>query len=302
MLYDWPHKYAATNGINLHYVEAGPPDGRLVVLLHGFPEFWYSWRYQLGPLSEAGYRVIAPDLRGYNLSDKPETGYDIETLVEDVAGLIGAVGGKSATVVGHDWGGGLTWAFASFRPELTDALVVVNAPHFGPFQKALRRPRQMLRSWYMLFFQLPWLPERLLSAQDFRGISRQFAKSGMSDEDIQAYKDALSTEGTLTSGINYYRAAFRGQLRDAARGKFSAEWPVIDKSALLIWGTEDSFLGRETTEGTEQWVPNLRTEFVEGAGHWVQMERPDEVNRLMLEFLESALGPGPGRSEKPLQS
>lgn len=283
----WPHKYAESNGIRLHYVEAGPEDGRLVVLLHGFPEFWYSWRAQIEALSEAGYRVAAPDLRGYNLSDKPADGYDVPNLVEDIAGFIRALGRESAVVCGHDWGGGLTWAFASYHPEMTEALIVANAPHFGPFERELRKPRQFLRSWYMLFFQLPALPEWTIRAGDYRVIERMFQQRGdaasIPPEEIQAYKDAIATPGALTAALGYYRAAFRGQFR--GRGRPEGGWPVISAPALLIWGTNDVALGVETTRGTEEWVPNLRIEYLQGASHWVQQERPDEVNRLILEFL-----------------
>jgi pimeloyl-ACP methyl ester carboxylesterase len=287
----WPHRYAETNGIRLHYVEAGPEDGRLVVLLHGFPEFWYSWRNQIEALSEAGYRVVAPDLRGYNLSDKPANGYDIPTLVEDIAGLIRAVGRERAVVCGHDWGGGLTWAFASFHPEMTEAVIVANAPHFGPFERELRKPRQMMRSWYMLFFQLPFLPEWTIRAGDYRVIERMFeqrADSGsIAADEIQAYKDAIGTPGALTAALNYYRSAFRGRLKSLLGREESTEdgWPVIEAPTLLIWGTNDVALGVETTRGTEEWVPNLRIEYLQGASHWVQQERAEDVSRLMVDFL-----------------
>jgi epoxide hydrolase 4 len=298
----WPHKFAETNGIRLHYVEAGPEDGRLVLLLHGFPEFWYSWRAQIEALSEAGYRIVAPDLRGYNLSDKPADGYDVPNLVEDIAGLIRAVGRESAVVGGHDWGGGLTWAFGSYHPEMTEALMVANAPHFGPFERELRKPRQMMRSWYMLFFQIPAVPEWSIRAGNYRLIERMFQQRADADsippEEIQAYKDAIGTPGALTAALNYYRTAFRSRLptpfRRSAAGDSEPtsgesegqQWPVITAPTLLIWGTNDVALGVETTHGTAEWVPNLRIEFLHGASHWVQQERAEEVNRLMLDFLE----------------
>ncbi|MEX2237195.1 MAG: alpha/beta hydrolase [Dehalococcoidia bacterium] len=289
MLDAWPHHYAETNGVRLHYVEAGPEDGRLVVLLHGFPEFWYSWRHQIEALSAAGYRVVAPDMRGYNLSEKPAKGYDLPNLTADIAGLVRGLGRERFVIAGHDWGGGVTWAFASWYPEMTEAVIVVNAPHSGPFARAIRRPRQALRSWYMGFFQLPFIPEMAMRRGNYRSVDRMF--TGLSDagsisaEEVRAFKDALAQPGALTASINYYRAVFRHGVSQMIRRK-SEKWPVIESPTLLIWGVDDAFLGVETFEGIERWAPNIRIELIEGAGHWVNQERPDEVNRLMLDFLE----------------
>src|SRR5215212_3486762 len=166
------HRWVDVGGLRLHCVQAGT--GPLVVLLHGFPEFWYAWRHQLPALADAGYRVVAPDLPGYNTSDKPPRvrDYRPRALAQEVADLIAALGADSATVAGHDWGGGLAWLLAMHHPERVQRLVVLNAPHPIRFLKGLRSPRQLRRSWYMLAFQLPWLPERLVAASDFRALRR----------------------------------------------------------------------------------------------------------------------------------
>ncbi|MPZ23336.1 MAG: alpha/beta fold hydrolase [Dehalococcoidia bacterium] len=272
----------------MHYVEAGPPDGDLIVLLHGFPEFWYSWRSQLTALAEAGYRAVAPDLRGYNLTSKPASGYDLPTLTNDVVALVRALGRDRTVVCGHDWGGAIAWSFGAFHPEMTRALVVMNAPHPRAFQRELRRWRQALRSWYMLFFQVPVLAELTMSFRNYRILDRMFRRADgslvLSPEDLQVYKDAIARPGVLTSALNYYRQLARASARDGLRGGLF-EWPVIQAPTLLVWGTEDIALGMETTYGTEEWVPDLRLGYLEGASHWVQQERPGEVNALVLDFL-----------------
>src|SRR5262245_58570023 len=161
------HRFAVVNSVRLHYAEAG--EGPLVVLLHGFPEFWYSWRHQIKGLAAAGFRVIAPDLRGYNESDKPPgiASYRLELLTQDIVELIQHAGEKRAHVVGHDWGGGIAWWLAMQNPQVVERLVILNAPHPVAFFRELRRPAQLLKSWYMFFFQLPWLPEVMLRVGNF---------------------------------------------------------------------------------------------------------------------------------------
>jgi pimeloyl-ACP methyl ester carboxylesterase len=284
---DWIHHFAVVNGVRLHYVEAGADEaGRrpLVVLLHGFPEFWYSWRQQIAALAAAGYRVIAPDLRGYNQSDKPRgvASYRLKLLIEDVVGLIRQAGQTRARIVGHDWGGGIAWWLAIQRPDVVEQLAILNAPHPAAFFRELRRPGQLLRSWYMFFFQLPWLPEMMLRAGDFAGLARTLRKEPVrpgtfSAEDIRLYKEALRQPGALTAGINYYRAA----LRDF--GEISEQLGVVSAPTLLIWGLRDRYLGPRLLEGLEPWVPGLRIERLD-ASHWVQNDAPEEVNRLLVEF------------------
>ena len=277
------HRYAFVNGVRLHYVEAG--SGRLVVLLHGFPEFWYCWRHQIGALAAAGWRVMALDLRGYNESGKPAgiESYRIEKLVGDVAGLIAHAGAERAAVVGHDWGGGIAWTLAMREPRLVERLAILNAPHPAAFVRELRTPLQLLRSWYMFFFQLPCLPELLFSAGDYalieRSLRNEAAPGAFTDADIRAYKKALAQPGALTAAINYYRAAFR-HFR-----ALESDVPTITAPTLLIWGERDRYLGARLTEGLERWVPNLRIEKLPDASHWVQNDAPGRVNELLVGFL-----------------
>ena len=281
----WTHHEAVVNGVRLHFVEQG--EGPLVVLLHGFPEFWYSWRHQIPALAEAGFRVIAPDQRGYNTSEKPPgvRSYRIEHLADDIAALIEHAGESRAVVVGHDWGGAVAWAVSMLRPEVVEKLVVLNAPHPGALQREFRRLRQLARSWYVFFFQLPWLPEAAMRFRGYRmldrGLRRESTRPGaFSDEDIAAYKDALSQPGALTAAINYYRAAVRRNPFESARMLRQIEVP-----ALLIWGEQDPYLGIELTEGLERWVPGIRVERIPEASHWVQVDAAERVNELMIEFL-----------------
>ena len=281
----WTHHEAVVNGVRLHFVEQG--EGPLVVLLHGFPEFWYSWRHQIPALAEAGFRVIAPDQRGYNTSEKPPgvRSYRIEHLADDIAALIEHAGESRAVVVGHDWGGAVAWAVSMLRPEVVEKLVVLNAPHPGALQREFRRLRQLARSWYVFFFQLPWLPEAALRFRGYRmldlGLRRESTRpDAFSDDDIAAYKNALSQPGALTAAINYYRAAVRRNPFESARMLRQIEVP-----ALLIWGEQDPYLGIELTEGLERWVPGIRVERIPEASHWVQVDAAERVNELMIEFL-----------------
>jgi pimeloyl-ACP methyl ester carboxylesterase len=274
------------NGLRLHYVEAGT--GPLLVLLHGFPEFWYSWRFQIPALVEAGYRVLAPDLRGYNLSAKPAgvRHYRLELLTTDVAALIGHAGAARAVVVGHDWGGGIAWTLALKQPELVQRLIILNSPHPAAFVRELRTLRQLRKSWYMFFFQLPLLPELCLRAGAFALLQWTFRNrpgrpGGFSDHDILRYKEALSQPGALTAALNYYRAAFRYSLWESARVHRRVDVPT-----LLIWGEQDDYLGVQLTEGLDPWVPDLRIERIPEASHWVHLDVPEQVNRLMIEFLK----------------
>jgi pimeloyl-ACP methyl ester carboxylesterase len=283
----WRHGHAVVNGVRLHYVEAG--SGPLVVLLHGFPEFWYSWRHQLPALAAAGFRALAPDLRGYNESAKPGriADYHLERLADDVAGLIAHAGERDAVVAGHDWGGGIAWYLPLRHPRLVRRLIVLNAPHPAAFLRELRTPGQLVRSWYVFFFQLPGLPEWALRARDFASLERTLRTGPVrpgtfTEDDIRRYKAALARPGALTAAVNYYRSAFLrlGRLRRQVR--------PIAVPTLLIWGERDPYLGPRLTEGLEPWVPNLRLVRLRDASHWVQNDAPDEVNRLMLEFLNEA--------------
>ncbi len=279
--------FIRANGITFHYAEQGA--GPLVLLLHGFPEFWYSWRYQLPALAEAGYRAVAPDLRGYHLSEKPTSGYDLETLASDIVGLIQAFGGKKAHIVGHDWGGAIAWYVATFWPSLVDKLVVMNCPHPNLFYKGILKPAQLKRSWYMFFFQIPWLPEWLLSRNDYQFIKATLRgsavqKQSFDRETLHRYRDAIAVPYALTHALAYYRMLFKDLI---ARRHIPWQTPV-EVPTLLIWGEQDMALGKELNEGLSEWVKDLTIHYIPDSGHWVQQERPLEVNRLMLAFLGSA--------------
>jgi len=281
----WTHHEAIVNGVRLHYVEAG--EGPLVVLLHGFPEFWYSWRHQIPALAAAGFRVIALDMRGYNLSEKPPgvRSYDIHVLAADVAALICYAGEERATVVGHDWGGAVAWAAAMHHADTMDKLIVLNAPHPVAFLRELRTPAQLRKSWYILFFQLPWLPEASNRAGNFAVLRSVFQhdparRDAFTSADISRYIRAMAQPGALTASINYYRATMRRGPRQMQR-----DVRRINVPTLLIWGEQDRYLGTGLTRGLEKWVPHLRVECLPHASHWVQHDEPQRVNELMIEFL-----------------
>lgn len=279
------HRYADLGDVRLHLVEAG--DGPPVLLLHGFPEFWYSWRFQLPTLAAAGYRAVAPDLRGYNCSDKPRglRAYAPEVLVRDVARLIHALGAERASMVGHDWGGVIAWQLAMTYPRLLDRLVILNAPHPLRILRALRTWRQLARSWYVFFFQLPWLPEAALRVGGFAPL-RRVLRTGparhdaFTPEDIDRYVEAMARPGALTAAINYYRAALRQNPR-----RVLAQVRRVDIPVLVIWGERDPYLGRELAAPDLAWAPDVRLERLPDASHWVQLEQPERVNALLLEFL-----------------
>ncbi len=281
------HRYADLD-VRLHYVEAG--EGPLVILLHGFPDFWYSWRYQIPALVGAGYRVVAPDMRGYNLSDKPRevASYRAAAVAADVAGLIHACGAERAAVVGHDWGAGIAWQFAMLYPAMVECLAILNAPHPLRMLRALGTPRQLLKSWYMFFFQLPRLPEAAFRAGNYL-LLRQVLRAdparrdAFTPVDIERYVAAAAQPGALTGSINYYRALFR-QNPQAAISQIRR----IDAPVLVIWGEQDRYLGSELAQPDPRWVPQARVERLPNASHWVHLDQPEEANRLLLEFLSAA--------------
>jgi len=282
---DWRSEFGVINGVRLHWVEAG--SGPLVVLLHGFPEFHYSWRNQIPALAVAGYRVVAPDMRGYNLSEKPPgvAPYGIAHLTADVAALIAHLGETSAAVVGHDWGGAVAWHLASTRPEVVERLAVLNCPHPAALARDLRKPRQLLRSWYVFAFQVPWLPERLFRAGDHALLRRTLRRepirpAAFTDADIERYVEAAARPGATTATINYYRAAARRHPRTMLGEHVSIAVPT-----LLIWGERDAHLGPHFTEDLDRWVPGIRVERIPDASHWVQNDAPERVNELLVGFL-----------------
>ncbi|NHN58420.1 MULTISPECIES: alpha/beta fold hydrolase [Halorussus] len=291
----WSHDQAVVGDVRLHYVEAGDEDDPLVVLLHGFPEFWYSWRHQLPALADAGFRAVAPDMRGYNRSEKPRglDSYRTDELVGDVAGLIEHFGRERAHVVGHDWGGLVAWQTAMRRPDAVDRLAVLNAPHPAAYRRELKRnPEQWRRSWYVGWFQVPALPETFLGARNAAGVGRLLRESAdpdtFSDAEVRRYRAAASRPGALSSALNYYRALFRESLGDELRRAVGRRErrDRVRAPTRLIWGERDPALAVELTEGLDRWVPDLRVERLPAATHWVQNDRPDAVSDLLVDHFE----------------
>lgn len=269
----------------LHLQRAG--SGTPVVLLHGFPEFWYSWRHQIPALTAAGYSVIAPDLRGYNKSDKPHSreAYHLRHLVADVANIVRASGFERAHIVGHDWGGIVAWAFAGQHPEMLEKLVIMNAPHMKVYRDNAKRPPQLFQSWYVAFFCIPGLSEWALSAGNYAAVrkmlkKRPARKDAFSDADVDKYIQAISTPGALTAALNWYRCGMTtpGGMKLASDARVNAP-------TMVIWGEHDPALHTSNLNGIEQFAPNLTVQRIPDAGHWVQCEAAQEVNRALLEFL-----------------
>jgi pimeloyl-ACP methyl ester carboxylesterase len=275
--------YADLPEVRLHYVEAG--EGPLVVLLHGFPEFWRSWRHQIPALAEAGFRVVAPDMRGYNLSSRPSgyRAYHTDRLATDIRDLIRERGAERAFLAGHDWGAAVAWVTAMNHPEAVERLAILNVPHPRRMLEGFRTPRQLAKSWYMFFFQIPWLPERLLPTGRYRMFRAGFeeARAGaFPPEEVERYIETWSHPGALTAMINYYRAVIRQSPRRAESSLRPVEAPT-----RVIWGERDRYLGRELAEPDRRDVPNLeRVVRLPDATHWVQHDEPERVSELLIEF------------------
>ena len=277
------HRRIETNGVTLHVAVAGPEDGPLVILLHGFPEFWFGWRAQIGPLAAAGYRVWVPDQRGYNLSEKPSSvsAYGTDVLARDVVGLIDAAGAEKAFVAGHDWGGAVAWWLALKHPERVQRLAILNVPHPIVMKRYLLRSfTQLKKSWYMGMFQLPWLAEWGLLRQGgvpmSKGIARTAKRGTFTDDDLARYREAWLQPGAATGMVNWYRAGLR------APGA-TPEDIRIHVPTLIVWGTGDRFLGEEMAPMSLEVCAQGRLERLEGVSHWVQHEAPERVNALLLE-------------------
>lgn len=292
------HAYASVNGLRLHYAESGSGED-LVILLHGFPEFWYSWRHQLAALG-GQYHVVAPDLRGYNLSDKPPRveDYQLDVMVSDVIGLIDYFGAGKAAIVGHDWGAGLAWAIAQRHPERVSKLAVMQVPPAAAW-RANMSVRQLLRSWYMFFFQLPRVPEWLIGRNNFAALDRVFkdqvARAGsFTDEDIEKYKAALREPAALTAAVNYYRANVFRLMRRKPGAKSAGAAPLerdgrIRVPTLFIFGEQDSAILPQTVRGVANYInAPYREVRIPDCSHWVQNEAPEEVNTALLEFLRAS--------------
>jgi pimeloyl-ACP methyl ester carboxylesterase len=277
------HHHAHVGESSLHYVEAG--EGPLVVLLHGFPEFWYSWRHQIPALVRAGFRVIAPDLRGYNDSSKPKSidAYRVAAIVQDIAGLIVQSGDVPCALAGHDWGGVAGWLLPMLHPELVDKLIILNSPHPVPLARELKHSKeQKVRMLYQVAMQPPGLPEFLMRRFRFALLRSLLGRMGNFDaREMNDYVEAWKKPGALNGMTNYYRALrrHRRELRPLIR--------PIAIPTLLIWGEQDPVFTHATTENFHDYVPDLRVERIADSGHFVQSEAPDRVNKAMIEFLKS---------------
>jgi pimeloyl-ACP methyl ester carboxylesterase len=307
----WTHGEAALSEVTLHYAEcvpqsgtelsgveeldprdAGGEDDALVVLLHGFPECWYAWRHQLPALADAGYRVVAPDLRGYNRSSKPEgvEAYSAERVAGDIRELIEHLGYERAHVVGHDWGGVVAMTTALLHPSVVDRLAVLNAPYPAGVEEQFSL-EQVFRSWYAAFFQLPAIPEQLMRANDFALLERLFRGQPVNDAyteaDIEVYKQAYSRPGALEAMVNYYRAFGRGTLRRLTSR--SSAWQGgrrVNAPTLVLWGEQDVALGLGILEHLRAEIPEASVERFPEASHWLPAEFPEVVSERLVAFLD----------------
>ena len=284
----WQHHFIETNNIRLHCVVQG--EGKLVVLLHGFPEFWYSWRHQIPALAKH-FKVVVPDLRGYNDSDKPKGGYDLDTLSADIGGLVQSLGYLKAHVVGHDWGGAIAWNLAQKFPTMLDRLAVLNAPHpYRLMQELGSNLDQLRRSWYLLAFQVPALPEWLIQ-QNLPNIVKTLfqdqavRKGAFTQIDTELYQAALEKPGALSAVLGSYRQLLSPQTWLANWGRSPLP---ITVPTLVLWGEDDVFFPPKLMEGMDSLVTApLQLKLLSHCGHWVQQEAPQTVNRELLDFLRS---------------
>jgi len=277
----------SANGFDFHVLEEGSGD-RLALCLHGFPELGHSWRHQLPVLSDLGYRVWAPDLRGYGATRPRPTrrrDYLTSSLVDDVAAIIDASEASEVVLIGHDWGAALAWQFAVEQVRPLDRLVIMNVPHPARFFRQLRTLRQLRKSWYIFVFQLPWLPEWMLGRNDAEAVGKAFTDMAVhperfDDDAIRPFRRAASEPGALRAMINWYRAIPFG-MRDARR----SDVPTIETPTLMLWGEQDTALGKELAVGTDEFVDDLTLRFLPDASHWVQQDQPDVVNAMLTAFL-----------------
>jgi pimeloyl-ACP methyl ester carboxylesterase len=278
--------FIQNGNVRLHVKIAGPPGRPVVVLLHGFPEFWYGWHRQIEPLAAAGFRVIVPDQRGYNLSSKPSgvAAYALPELVSDVIAIADHLGQDKIFLAGHDWGAAVAWSAALLQPQRISKLAVLNVPHPSVMRKFLSTSlRQFVRSWYMFFFQLPWLPEGLFSAANFRLGTRSLLRSSregtFSEENLAQYRAAWSQPGALTAMVNWYRALFRIRVRFPDR--------TVLVPARILWGERDAFLLAEMAHESLRYCANAELFTFANATHWLQHEEPARVSELLIDFFRA---------------
>jgi pimeloyl-ACP methyl ester carboxylesterase len=285
---DFEHRVVETNAIKLHVVGGG--SGPLVVMLHGWPECWATWRHVMGPIKKAGFTVAVPDMRGFNDSDKPAkvADYRTEHVAADIVGLVRSLGFERAHVVGHDWGGVVAWHIGQHMSDVLDKLVVINAPLMPLFAKRLFTLDQLRRSYYMFLFQLPVIPERLVSADGFRPVRNLLKhqprkRDAFDDDDRRVYVEAIAKPGALTGGLNYYRAAFRAVV--------SGDKPStahVTRPTLVLWGLDDVSLPPTNLDGIDRFVDDLRVVRIPNCSHWVQHDAPDVIVQEALAHFTSS--------------
>jgi pimeloyl-ACP methyl ester carboxylesterase len=286
------HKYADVNNIRLHYVTVGK--GKLIMFLHGFPEFWYEWKNQLAEFGK-DYLAVAPDMRGYNLSSKPSEveQYRMKYLVEDIRALAEHLGYKKFILVAHDWGGGVAWPFAIRHPEYLEKLIIINAVHPATFLRELRdNAAQQKASQYILIHRTP-KAEEILSRNNYAILVENLVGDGLkqgyfTEEDKKAYIGAWSQPGALTGGLNYYRATHLGSFTGESDVISSADPSLfmVRVPTLVIWGEKDKWLLTGNLEGLEKYVPDLTIKRIADGSHWVIHEKPGLVNSYIREFIE----------------
>lgn len=285
---DLREKFIMTNGIKLHVMESGPQDGPMVLFLHGFPEFWYAWRKQINYFAEKGYLVVAPDQRGYNLSDKPPgiASYKADELAKDIIGLIDHYGRDQVFLVGHDWGAGVSWWTALQYPERIKKMVIMNAPHPKIMNaNFLTNPKQMQKSWYVFFFQLPDAPEKLGEANNYAWpievLSTTSNPGAFTSEDLEIYRTAFAQPGAYSAMINWYRATV--QVRKNPPDNFRITVPT-----LVLWGVNDVALIPEQAEQSMSYCDQGRLVMFNETSHWIQHEVAEQINPVIDEFFHEA--------------
>ena len=285
-------QFIKVSDIQLHVVMAGPEDGEPVVLLHGFPEFWYGWKKQISFLAEQGYRVIVPDQRGYNLSDKPDgvRHYDLDILAQDIVNLATVLGYDKINLVGHDWGAAVSWWVATLFPDKLKKLIILNVPYPTVMANQILEGNlaQLLKSWYMGFFQIPFLPETIAGLSDYSMMANAMQESAnpgsFSTEDMNAYRRAWSQPGAMTAMMNWYRAIARNPIENDNH----IERRIVT-TTLMLWGEKDQFLGKELAEPSIQLCDDGELIFYPDASHWLQHDEADSVNKEVHRFLQQSV-------------
>jgi len=284
---DLRERYIETNGIKLHVMEAGPQDGPMILFLHGFPEFWYAWRKQIGYFAEKGYLVVAPDQRGYNLSDKPQgiAAYKIDELAKDIVGLIDAYGREKIFLVGHDWGASVSWWTAIKYPDRISKMVILNVPHPKVMARQMFSNRlQMQRSWYIFYFQLPGAVEKLAASTNYDWvldlITFNARPGAFTPDDLEKYRTAFAQPGAFSAMVNWYRASV--QTKQEQPASFDVTVPM-----LFMWGTEDVAMLAEMADESMPYCKQGKLIKMPGVSHWIQHEEAEKVNALIEEFFKT---------------